>query len=71
MHALVVERVEREALVDLQVAVLAKVTGADVEIVPVHEALSRFEAALAAEPAAPGKGLDPEQAALRRALGVA
>lgn len=70
MHALVSEQVERAALVDLQAAVTAKVNGADVEIVPVHEAVARFEAGLAAEPDV-GKVLDPEQAELRRALGVA
>lgn len=61
---------ERQALVDLQVSVAMRLKGATVEVVSVHEAVAQFEAALAAEPTV-GKVLDPEQAALRRALGVA
>lgn len=69
VHALLVERIERAALADYQAMVAAKVARADVEITPPGVALEQFEASLAAEPVQ-GKEMDPEQAALRRALGV-
>jgi hypothetical protein len=62
-----VERVERAALVDRQIAGTLKAAGATIDLVSVEDARQEFDAALNEAP----KALDPEQLELRRALGMA
>lgn len=69
-HAVLVDRVREAALAERQVAAVMVAAGGKWEAPNVGEALAAFEADLVA-PVEEGKRLDPEQSALRRALGVA
>lgn len=69
VYVLLVERVERAALVERGVTASLLAAGAKVTVASVEEARQRFDAALVEEPTV--KHIDPEQAELRRALGVA
>ena len=64
-HVILLDRVERAALAKYQAAL---VRGIDPPFV--EDARRSFEDALNAEPT-PGQRIDPEQMALRKALGVA
>lgn len=69
-HVLLIERVERQALADRQIAALEAVMGGKGGDLPtVGDAVAAFDAALLAEPAVRVQVSD-DQAALRRALGV-
>lgn len=67
-----VRRLEREALVEYQLAIQARLSGLDVPVVTVDEARDRFDAILSGEvPAAPPTAPMSDQARLHRILGVA